>query len=213
MKIGDREEKSNGVNKTNELLLFIPTTEINPNHPLSNQKKKKINRTKKNAMRTISPRICIKNRKNKNCTPDLTLKCYVPFLISCSCLRDINSSLEDFVGHFCSAMIRAYCELEDWYGPSLPGTVGITFSGLVDLQVLLRGHAVIVTSPAVFGSHISRVKRKSIFQLAVYDRGSRAIPRYPITELRRKSLAITFCHALFTTVHLHLWSHNRAPAF
>lgn len=64
-----------------------------------------------------------------------------------------------------------------------------------------------------FGSHISRVKRKSIFQPAVYDRGSGTIPRYPITELRRKILAITFCRALFKTVHLNFVAVTKHSAF
>lgn len=65
-----------------------------------------------------------------------------------------------------------------------------------------------------FGSHISRVKRKSIFQLAVYDRRSGTIPRYPITVLHRKKiLAITFCRALYKTVHLNFGAVTKHSAF
>lgn len=64
-----------------------------------------------------------------------------------------------------------------------------------------------------FGSHISRVKRKSIFQPAVYDRRSGTIPRYPITALHRKILARTFWRSLFKPVHLNFVAVTKHSAF
>lgn len=140
-------------------------------------------------------------------------KCYILFKISCSFLEISTCPPEDFVGHFCSAMIRAYCELEDWYGPSLPGTVGDHFLRFSRLTSPPQRSCCDCYIACGFGSHISRVKRKSIFQLAVYDRGSGTIPRYPITELRLKNSCHYFLPGVIQDSPSPFCSSNEALVF
>lgn len=65
-------------------------------------------------------------RQHQNGAVDLICLSVIIFFNMSICPWRISSE-------FCSATIRAHCALEDWYGPCLQGTVGISFLRLVRL--------------------------------------------------------------------------------